>query len=227
MIAYIAHSGGFYQRLATALRRSIEANSPGWQVYEHVYPNKRKEVGPDDDTGRFILQLEDWVNAVSILDTTVALMDADLLVLESLSPALTHVRDIGVTQRDKGRYNSGLVIVKPTVAARAFLRYWLQTTYALLMSPDKGESYRKRHGSVDQGALAIAVSDPDHGADVYSLDCQMWNACLEHWPKTGLGTHVVHIKGELRRACLGESEVPVELQPLVDAWRQHAQAGPH
>lgn len=124
--------GNDFERMANALTRSIDANSPA-RVLRLEKP--ADAALPHTAVAQNSRKLLRWVEVAEQVDMPLVLMDADTLVLGDLRGAFETPFDVGVTLRP-GRLlrNAGVVYVRPSDSSRSFLRAWLRANDALAAS---------------------------------------------------------------------------------------------
>lgn len=219
-----------FSRLAGALRASVEANAPDVEFCELV-------TAPPDNKSKLTRHYTDnhaklkvWRAAVHAEpdDAEIVLMDADTIVLGDMQEAFDdgNYYDIGWTWRP-GRLpmNGGVVFVRCTARARAFMDAWVARDEVLMRHRTLADHGAKKYGGANQASFMWLVT---HGAigplppwlaeqisttnppllpdtcDGGVLLCRKWNSVDQTWCQFNADTRVVHIKGKLRDACLGK-----------------------
>jgi len=178
-------------------------------------------MGPDQETGAFIRQLEQWTDMVVNAWEPLVLLDADMLCRGSLQDTWVKDYDVGITVRhDEQRYNAGAVFVRPTPAAAHFCWRWLTVLKAFCATPDSGEELRHQWGSLDQAALAHLLKDCEPDAEVAELPCEKWNACQQNWAEAD-DPALVHCKGRLRELVLEGDTSAMGLGSYVEEWHRY------
>lgn len=215
-----------YRRLMNVLRDSLWTHVP--DVISIFDPMGRwPQVGFRADTGAWIRKLETWAWFMQQTTDLTVFMDVDTYVRGDIREVFAgNTWDVAVTAKDADQhFNSGVVFARPTKGARAFFENWLLQLYKIVLESDGGESERKEHGSVDQAAVARIVAAPPAGCNVGQLPCVRWNACQQHWENVDETTMIVHVKSELRPACLGEYDGPIseKMRLLINEWVSYDQ----
>lgn len=214
--------GNDFERMANALTRSIDANSPA-RVLRLEKP--ADAALPHTAVAQNSRKLLRWVEVAEQVDMPLVLMDADTLVLGDLRGAFETPFDVGVTLRP-GRLlrNAGVVYVRPSDSSRSFLRAWLRANDALAASsPVHVRHAMHRYGGVNQASLARVLGDTTmrQTASIADLPCSRWNSCDETWREFSAETVVVHFKGALRRALRSGRARQQHIAALVARWRDY------
>lgn len=233
-----------FARLAGALCVSVEANAPDVEFCELV-------TAPPDNKSKLTRHYTDnhaklkvWRAAVHAEpdDAEIVLMDADTIVLGDLQEAFDggNYYDIGWTWRP-GRLpmNGGVVFVRCTARARAFMDAWVARDEVLMRHRTLADHGAKKYGGANQASFMWLML---HGkgqdiATMQDLMCRKWNSVDQTWCQFNADTRVVHIKGKLREACLGKNrgqffealktlavngvESDVTIGRLAEIWRKY------
>lgn len=160
----------------------------------------------------------------------IVLMDADMLVLRAMEPALIDQlawHDIGITYRPPGhafKINTGLVVTRVSPLTRRFHLAWAERCAQMVQEPRLYRQFASQYGGVNQSSFASTLLDfPE--LLVAPLTTGEWNAVAgEHFTALSSHSRVVHILGPLRRLCLSPKPMagnPV-LKSLERIWRQYA-----
>ena len=135
----------------------------------------------------------------------IVLMDADMIVLSDLHVAFEQFSkgaDVAYTTRPgKIPYNAGIIFLRPTEGARAFMQTWVDYNALLLKSRIRVRHAVERFGGINQAALdrLLRAAQLQHIAYIATLPCAILNSEQNTWRKFGPETAVLHIKGSLRR----------------------------
>lgn len=231
-----------YIRMVSVLRRSVAVNSPSTplQVLQPEIDTKLRTIHAQATEGSrhsFLAntqKLRLWQEAVEALEDgdVLALMDADTVVLRDLSAATDIPFDVAYTIRPESSklpFNAGVVLVRGNDRARTFFRRWRDINDAMLVDPNYHEKFRRKFGGINQASLGALIEDPGD-LDLVRLPCEEWNSVDQTWhlydPDT---TRIAHVKGDLRRLCLGLTDkrvtaaVALAVRPLWERWKHFDQ----
>lgn len=236
-----------FSRLADALRVSVEQNAPDIYFDERVTdPPEERPLLLRHYTDNHA-KLRVWRDAVCEAQDgeQIVLMDADALVLGDLSEAFTHDFDIGWTWRP-GRLpvNSGVVFVNVNDRSRAFMDAWVERDTQLMNHRTLADHGRSKYGGANQASFMwlILHGNGEQIANVNGKDlpCRKWNSVDQTWCDFDSDTRILHIKGRLRDACLGNEpsafmkalktlsvsgvESDITINKLADIWRKYDKA---
>jgi len=217
-----------FETLLSVMRHSLEqTNSTARLEIVPVGPHVFPEGYPEHAESNFN-KMRAWVHSVCGCQDgeQLLLADCDLLFLKSVEDAFLGDFDIAYTVRPgKIPINGGVIFVKTNKRSRAFMRHWY-TAAETILRRGKNEIKREvaKFGGISQASLLHTLEGP-LGATVRfkELPCAEWNSVDQTWadydPET---TRVIHIKGKLRRLCLGRSQPEQHevLGPLMRLWRQ-------
>lgn len=146
-------------------------------------------------------KLAKWVEITDAASEPVVLCDCDLMMVKSVADAWDADFDLAYTRRGgEFPFNSGVVFVRPTPAAKAIMREWLEINDRMYADPSFHEKYRRRYAGMNQAAWGYMIERNEFPGKVAVL-APKYNACEQEW-ETEPDARIYHIKGRLRRACL-------------------------
>jgi len=199
MIIYGVYFGEDFEILTNTFKNSIEQNTN----HKYIIEKMEYEKATVGKQGHFnnVRKLEKWNDFIQQADEEelVVLMDTDMVILDDLNPTLTH--DIAITTRDHPiKYNAGVVFVWPTAYAKDVFNRWYEMSKKILPRPPR--ELLKKYKGLTQGALALIQAE----YELQELPCDIYNLAHTDWPRYSDKTKVIHIKDELRHACLNGIE---------------------
>jgi len=135
------------------------------------------------------------------------ILDADMLILREISPAIDGVTDFAYTLADYDRYppfNGGFLVCRATERGRAELAELTRRNAILAADPELHRVYRQKYQGINQSAMGWMLED-GHKWD--ALPMSVWNVC-EPWPVDKRNPPaVIHVKAKLAQLCLaGDTE---------------------
>lgn len=199
----VAWYGELNAKLLAMVEKSVRANAP-----ECPFEVLRPERHAVDAPHRFEPKMVAWTQAVHRATGPLLLIDADVIVRRDPSIVFesTDAWDIAHAPRPGDfPYNTGVVFVRPTTAARAFFDYWLERTRFWGASKASVMLSKKLHGGVDQCSFAEAVAR--HHGRVKELPYDKWNLCQEFELFNPRNTAILHLKGHVSRDLLSGRNV--------------------
>lgn len=162
-----------------------------------------------------------WNNFVQQADEPVVLLDADMLVLQDLQHVFDYSFDVGITRRKDGLLNGGAIYVHPTQGAKNFMSDWVKENNELYTNLDALESMQSIQPGMNQPALYNVLQNQGE-YNIQELPCNRYNCMDCCWEDTPInGVAVAHIKGMLRKWCLGASPLPDNPLDLVSVWNDY------
>lgn len=173
----------------------------------------RGEELPEDRSAAFVLKARDWTKTIVQSDELTVLLDCDTYVRASLVPAFDREYDIAVTRDEKGRLNSGVLFVRPSIRVASFFAQWEERTREWCT---RNTSDKIRYG--DQDALE-AMIQRNSTLDIASVPMRIWNSTQRTWAK-GIDTaRVVHVKSDARKNIeYGAALTNIGAQAVVNEW---------
>ena len=223
-----------YARLLSVFRASCARHMPAVHFESLALPAPNIGVGKLRSWGSNVYKLRRWAKIAAETAEPLILADCDMLCMRSIESAFDAATagdfDIAYTKRTNERLplNGGLVFVRPTAAARRFLARWREIDERMFNDPMFHRPWHTATCGMNQASFWYLVKKelPSLGARVVALPCAEWNACDEDWPNIDETTRVLHIKGRLRYAVLGETRIEdmtPDLQRAAMVWRECAQ----
>lgn len=213
-----------YERLSRVFRRSCELAMPG-AAFSLIRSTAPAEDGRPWDCRMNTRKLELWAEAAERHPSeALILADCDMLALGNAAPAFADSSfDIGYTRRSSILpLNGGILFVRPTRAARRWLRALVRVNEAMRGDPAFHGPFRARYHGMNQAAMGYLIEHPLAGVRVRAFPCRIWNAVgLEDWVAPD-GAVFVHVKSSLRKVILGRQVSPQEARACATVaarWR--------
>ncbi len=228
------YEGADYARMARVLAYTAAQHCPQWDrrildaaLFTQGETTVHQRVKLDT------AKLLKWCEAVDEAPdgTPMLLADADLMICRTLDDLWDRPFDVAVTMRDPKRtrlpLNAGVIFVRATPQTRAFLHAWYTTTQPLRQSVERTKWAIQHFGACDQAGLGTLLKTPlVKTVDLVRLPCQEWNCEDSEWGRFNAKTRIVHIKGALRQAVLGQKmkeKWASTVRPLAAQWKTHEQ----
>jgi hypothetical protein len=213
-----------YERLLDVFLESIRENSPAVEPVVIRMPapmERRANIGFTSNHHKF----KAWLEFAREQVDPFVLMDCDMIVTGNLADAFAYDFDIGITRRTKANwpYNGGVVFVKPTAEAIAFIEAWAEADARMYADSTFHQTWRNVYKGMNQASLGYTLEENNPGAKVRDFPCAIWNACNEDWAKITDATRVIHVKSNLRKAVLGEAGpyMPSKLHAAVRIFKRY------
>lgn len=223
------YDGKDYARMARVLAHTAAVHCPHWdrQIADVALFTER-ETTVEQRVRLDNHKLLRWVEAVERAPdgTPFLLIDCDVMILRPLDDIWARPFDVAYTARDPRHspipLNGGVVFARATDPARRFLRAWYESTKPYKCDPKLWVAARK-YGACDQAGLVQLLKKPHPETTVIALPCQEWNCEDSEWKHFDPAkTRLVHIKGALRQAVLGQKmneKWRGIVSPLAQRWK--------
>lgn len=228
-----------YEWLLETFARSVEENMP-----EATFEVLRIEPPEPDGRGQWgflanTRKLWVWADYVSRCDDELILADCDMLMNANAEEAFDVPFDIAYTKRsDNGRFpnNNGIIMVRPTEAAREFMQMWAEVNQKMYDEPEFHRVWKKKYPGMNQSAFGYMLEEANHQAQLHVYETRKWNAVSTDWAYVDDETVFIHYKGPLRNIVLSgrfpcgayvdaalrwhefASEMPMISQKAVNVW---------
>lgn len=225
-----------YARLLAVFEKSVRDKMPRAEFVCHRIPAPAHR--PDTLHKAMTAntkKLHIWSKEMTAADCPVIFCDCDMLATGDLSEVFGWFEyqqsegeikkpfDVAFTERDaKYPLNAGAVYARPTDEARLFFTQWDAANLLLFNNRSLHRVWREKYAGMNQAALGYLLETQRVTAKVARIPCQIWNACDGDWSSFSSSTRLVHVKGKLRSAVLGNlavSQMEPHLQPIAEIWR--------
>jgi lipopolysaccharide biosynthesis glycosyltransferase len=215
-----------YEKLAEVFEYSVKKNCPeaDLELLKVKPPELKKKIRSKSFASN-TLKLKLWLKVLKNTDDDVVFMDCDMIVLKDISDVFKNRFDIGYTKRTGSRipYNGGVMFVKNTPEAIKFVELWKEINDKMYNDYSFHHTWRNKYAGMNQAAFGYIMETGGYKAKLKSFSCDIWNSCVENWPKINDETRIVHIKGALRRSVLMNSSInSVRYRRAVIIWRNMA-----
>lgn len=217
---------GMYATLYDVLAKSISINVPDATIIHKDMPSPKVKNKVCFSSNNYKLKI--WLDELTKLpeDAHVLFLDADMLVLQDPSKAFDMTFDIAYTVRPskKPPVNGGAVYIKNNERSRAFIKKWQAVDDKMFNNKSLHMQYRKKYAGMNQASFGYMLEHAkEYSAKLIPIPCAKWNCCNETWRSINADTHIVHIKGPLRRACLSGRIAHAYYRHAVHLWHEYYQ----
>lgn len=225
-------AAGQWPRLARVLAYTAAQHCPHWaRQIDAIRPTPMTSAIGHASHVANTQKMIHWGEAVaaSAEGDRLALLDADLMILRPLDPIWDLPFDVAYTVKDsRFPFNSGVVFVRSSPAARRFVAAWLAENIRMLGDGAAHAGWRRKYGGINQASLGY-VLEHNLAAEVAILPipCLEWN-CEDHsWRAYNPSvTRIVHVKSRLRMSVFRLMPTDPALRGLVKRWHAlEAEAG--
>ena len=214
-----------YKKLLNAFRRSCAKNMSNVVFDEIIIPDQERDYHLSWVQQSNTIKLKIWYEYMLNTKDTVIFADCDMIATGDASVIDKADFDIAYAGSDKTKtpMNGGIIIARPTAAARNFFRSWVKHNDVILNQPSEFKKYSKWAGQ-NQRAFGrmLDVDKPD--CKMLQLDPVVWNATDSYWDKINNETIFIHIKGQLRKLLLDEKQPCSIYKKAMIKWYQYSDA---
>lgn len=218
-----------YERLARVLEYTARRFCPS-ASFELVRIQAPRQYATKRCFASNTVKLAEWVRVLRETNDDVVFMDCDTAILRDISPAFAGEYDVGYTARTRGiPFNCGVVFIRNTAAARAFVAEWRRVNDLMYANPKLHNPYRHKYAGINQAAFGYVLERGAAGARMRKFTCREWNACKEDWPFVDGTTRVLHVKSDLRRMIFAGTRIELCGKNIraVRTWRDLEQQASH
>jgi len=213
-----------YERCLRALSNSIERTNPEAEL-------KVLRLGPPPPIEG---ALQGWVSnhvkleafANEVLDDNTIFVDADTVFLRTADSLFDKDFDIAIGRRNGGKvpYNGGVVLAKPTPAARQFIDMWLGTDKVMLHNQKFHQEWRAKYNGQNQASFGYMIETYPDLINLYEYPTSVINAVEQDWPRMyDIDPVILHVRKKLLGYAISDmpiNEVPRQLRKPVQIWRE-------
>ena len=219
---------GDYARLFRVFEHSVKVNSPGCEVVklEVKSPSVKRTMTESLEANH--AKMMAWVEYIDSVDDDVVLIDCDMMVMKDFREVFAaHDFDIGLTEREHSRIpiNGGVVMVRNTPAAKAFMRLWARCDTELYNDHRQHVRWRQKYRGMNQASLGYLLETKPHGARVQRFPCRKYNSCDNTWKTVETDKpYAIHCKANMKRLVLSKTplkEVRHQYLPVAKIWREY------
>ena len=232
-----------YEKLLRVFEASVHRHAP-----EVRFVAIRIEAPANEIPGKALnfwyntVKLDEWIKAMEQIDDNIIFADCDMLMMRGLPPIFDDDFDVAFTERTEDRarkdklsiqywgdrpirrmpMNGGIMLAKPTVAARDFFRQLAEVNRHLYFHESEHMKWNVKYAGMNQAAFGCLYETGTFDAKVVPLPCRVWNAVDTDWHAVNQQTVFAHIKSKLRRLVLSDHIPFGKYKPVMDAWYEEA-----
>jgi len=172
------------------------------------------------------VKLKLWLDFLEKTNDNIIFADCDMLAVKSAEHAFDIPFDVAFTARTHTTripMNGGIMMVRPTEAARRFFREMLLINNKMYKDIKFHNQWRKIYAGMNQAAFGYTYKKGKHGAKVHRYITREWNAVDCDWTNIQKNTVFIHYKSKLRKMVLGERRHKPEYKYVIDLWNNMRQ----
>jgi len=220
-----------YDRLLEVFERSVRRHMPQAKVESIILPSEERTKDMHCGKWANTKKLRVWADYIEKAKDDIILADCDMIMVKSAEHAFGEPFDIAYTQKTKiGKvpFNNGIIMVRPTRAAKDFMWRWVEVNEQMYLDKAFHAEWNKKYKGMNQTAFGYLLETGDHNAQLHAYQTREWNAVNSDWAHIDEKTVFVHIKGELRTSVLaGRAPVGAALYPAALWYREAGMSLPN
>lgn len=210
-----------YAKLLEVFKFSCKFYMPNVEFVEIKIP------APENKTSRPLnyyyndVKLKIWLDVLERSNDNIIFADCDMMALKSAEHAFKIDFDVAYTQRtvvNRIPMNGGIIMARPTEAAKKFFREWYKVNNQMLHNKSFHREYSKRWAGMNQAAFGCMFQKGKHGAKLHQYKTRFWNAVDCDWNFINENTVFVHYKSKLRRIVLSGRPGDGKYQKAAQLW---------
>ena len=220
-----------YERLLNAWEASVQLNCPN-DTYERAYLNPADFPGTYHAKNSYLansVKLNYWRDRLRDETENVCLIDGDTVVLKDMNHVFDQDFDIAFTRRTAGvrlPINGGVLFVRPSKKLNAFMDGWVEANNRMLVDIRFHREWYLIYNGMNQAAFGymLAMNARNPKVKIIEVPCAKYNACdRPDWVGINDETHVLHVKSDLRVACIQNIHIPA-YSKAINTWKTYERA---
>jgi hypothetical protein len=209
-----------YAKLLEVFKFSCKLYMPNVEFIEIKTDAPVNRTGRPDNYNYNDFKLKIWSDFLNKTDDNVIFADCDMMCIKSAEHAFNIPFDVAYTQRtivNKIPMNGGIVMARPTEAARKFFLDWYLINNKMLHNQKLHRQYSKRWAGMNQAAFGYMFQKGPK-AKLHEYKTRFWNAVDCDWQHINGNTVFVHYKSRLRKIVLAGQQGYGKYKKAVDLW---------
>jgi hypothetical protein len=168
------------------------------------------------------VKLRLWVEFLEKTKENVIFADCDMMALQSAEHAFDIPFDVAYTARTKIKripMNGGIMMARPTKAAKSFFREMLEVNDRMFKDLRFHHIWRCKYAGMNQAAFGYTLNEGKSKAKLHEYKTIEWNAVDCDWQYINEKTVFLHTKSKLRKIVLGEIKMKPEYMHAANLWK--------
>jgi len=194
-----------FDRLLSVFRKSINHHMPNVELVEYMIPAPERTVERARNLSDNSAKLAIWSRHMETTTKPVIFADCDMLCVGSAHHAFDPDFDIAFTKiQQKHRFpmNGGIIMARPTQAARDFFALWLEVNDRMFADPNFHCRWKSTYGGMNQAAFGYLYDKHEIPGVLHEYSTRIWNAITCDWQHLTDETVFIHFKSKLRNLVL-------------------------
>lgn len=199
--------------------RLLKAFTNSWAMNATIPLDVFYTTAPGQNTRSYTFdanhfKLKEWASRI---DGDTILVDSDMICVQDIACGFDLVDHIGICERrGKMPLNGGVIFVRDTPQAHAFIEQWIQVDERMMKDPAFHKPWHEKYAGMNQSSFGWMIENGYN--DLVTILPEEYNHC-EPWDRCDQAK-MIHVKGQLRRML--NTPYPLErLQPTINLWHHY------
>lgn len=222
-------STGDYERMYKVLKKSIELVMPDVPVDLIRFTPLERGKNHTPSLQANHAKMLAWAEYIESADDDVVFTDADMFANGDLRDVFEKYDfDVAITYRDYSSIpiNGGVVFVRNTDDAKAFIKKWAEEDTLLYENATEHLKWRKKCHGMNQASLGKMMSEQSYPGKLIKIECSKYNACEDSWKHFHEHKpYMVHCKSNMKRSLMDNkklSSLHIKMRAVAERWYELA-----
>lgn len=233
----IAGRTDIFHEMFEVFRNSVLKNMPNAEIIE-LYVDSKKVKAKQRIIYTNHQKLIAWADYAKTMNENAIFIDCDMLILGDLSEVFElYDFDVAITSninKEKFPFNGGVVFVRNTDKAKAFMQRWAEVDLQMFEDVILHKKYKKKYQGMNQSALGYLYEEEKSIANLIQVPCSRYNAVDENWDDINENTSkekmplAIHYKGSLRKQLFEDesklntnNNIYKKRMYILDIWKEY------
>lgn len=225
-----------FHEMFEVFKNSVRKNMPNAKIIE-LYVESKKVKNKKRIIYTNHQKLIAWADYAKTMNENAIFIDCDMLILGDLSEVFDlYDFDIAITSltnRKRFPFNGGVVFVRNTDKAKAFMQRWTEVDLQMFEDIIFHRKYKKKYQGMNQSALGYLYEEEKNIANLIQVPCEKYNAVDQNWKEINENTPkekmplAIHYKGSLRKQLFenpktnSQNSSYKERLYLIELWKEY------
>ncbi len=194
-----------FDTLLSVFEKSINHYMPDVDLIAYRIPAPERSVERARKFSDNSAKLAIWCKHLDTATEPVIFADCDMLCVRPAYHAFDPDFDVAYTQRMQNHgfpMNGGIIMARPTQAARDFFHLWLEVNDRMFASANFHCKWQIKYGGMNQAAFGYIYEGGEYPGKLHQYITQEWNAVDCDWQHLTDETVFIHFKSKLRHLVI-------------------------
>ena len=210
-----------FETLLSVFEKSINHHMPDVELIKYRIEAPERTVERARSFSDNSAKLKLWCDHMDKATVPVIFADCDMLCVGPAYHAFDPKFDIAFTKiRQVHRFpmNGGIVMARPTQAARDFFHLWLKINDQMLADPNFHCKWKQKYAGINQAAFGYLHENGEIPGVVHEYGTRLWNSVASDWQHLTAETVFIHFKSKLRHMVLTGKPPTGAYAPAMKLW---------